>query len=77
MDLDFRPPKGQNKDADDELIEELAGSQKEAALNAATAQIDQGVRWNVTDLLSHTHSRRRKSRTSLTLPESMGGKIAG
>ena len=47
MHLDIRTSQSENENAEDQLIEELAGSQDEAALHEATAEIDQGMRGDV------------------------------
>ena len=53
MHLDIRAAQSEHENADHQLIEELAGSQEEAALHAATAEVDQGMRRDVAYLFRH------------------------
>ena len=53
MHFDIRAPQSKHENAEDQLIEELAGSQEEAALHAATAEVDQGMGRDVAYFLRH------------------------
>jgi len=43
MHLDPRAAQSEDENTDDQLIEKLARSQEKAALDAATAELDQGM----------------------------------
>ena len=51
--LDARAPQSEHENAEDQLIEELARSQEKATLDAATAEVDEGMRSDVAWVLGH------------------------
>ena len=53
MHLDIRAAQSEHENAEDQLIEELARSQEEAALHASTTEVDEGMGRDVAYIFRH------------------------